>query len=139
MALVSPKQWTPPSAPGLFLLKPQTTEGGTFSAVQSFSTSPKHYAVFISDEGVLYPPALSHYEIPLSQFLIIQTPHPQQTWKTALEAAQSDLFQWIFLRTSKACDSSFLRKLQLSSKKFQLKIFLFSNAPLPHWFFKKLI
>lgn len=139
MALVSPKQWTPPSVSGLFLLKPQATEGGTFSAIRSFSAEKKHYAVFISDEGVLYAPALSHYQIPLSQFLIIQTPHAPQTWKTALEAAQSDLFKWIFLRTSKPCDSSFLRKLQLASKKHDLKIFLFSNAPLPHWFFKKLL
>jgi len=139
MALVSPKQWMPPSVAGLFLIKPQATEGGTFSAVHHFSSDTKSYAVFISHEGVLYPPALSQYQIPLSRFLIIQTPNSQQTWKTALEAAQSNLFQWIFLRTSQPCESSFLRKLQLASEKYQIKIFLFSNALLPHWFFKKLV
>lgn len=131
---------------GLFLLRPQRGEPGTAFALQclktqelgsSLSPTITDYGVFISEEGTLYPPALQKWQISLSQFLIIRTNTALQTWKSALEAVQTGLFRWIFLRTSKPCDVTHLRKLQLESERKNASVFLFSKAQLPHWFFKK--
>jgi hypothetical protein len=131
---------------GLFLFRPHRGEPGTAFALQCLKTqelgsslpSPHlSYGVFISDEGLLYPPALQKWQISLSRFLMIHTDTALQTWKSALEALQTGLFRWIFLRTSKPCDATHLRKLQLECKRKSTSVFLFSKAQLPHWFFKK--
>lgn len=131
---------------GLFLFRPHRGEPGTAFALQclktqelgsSLSSNNTDYGIFISDEGSLYPPALQKWQISLSNFLMIYTDTALQTWKATLEAIQTGLFRWVFLRTSKPCDGIHLRKLQLESEKKNTSVFLFSKAPLPHWFFKK--
>ncbi|MFM8270164.1 MAG: hypothetical protein ACKN9V_08250 [Pseudomonadota bacterium] len=131
---------------GLFLFRPHRGEPSTAFALQclktqglgsSLSPTSTDYGVFISEEGTLYPPALQKWQINLSQFLIIRTDTALQTWKSALDAIQTGLFRWIFLRTSKPCDVTHLRKLQLESERKKTSVFLFSKAQLPHWFFKK--
>jgi hypothetical protein len=98
------------------------------------SLSP--YFIFISDEGVLYPPALNLFSIPLSRFLMVKTPDSPSAWNTALEALQTGLFAFIFLRPSKLCHSSQLRRMQLLSEKLKAKVFLLSAEKLPHWTIK---
>jgi len=131
---------------GLFLFRPHRGEPSTAFALQCLKTqelgsshSSPHlsYGVFISEEGLLYPPALQKWQISLSRFLMIHTDTALHTWKAALEALQTGLFRWIFLRTSKPCDATHLRKLQLECKRKSASVFLFSKAQLPHWFFKK--
>lgn len=103
----------------------------------SLNPQKTDYGVFISDEGSLYPPALQKWQISLSKFLMIYTDGALQTWKATLEAIQTGLFRWVFLRTSQPCDGTHLRKLQLESERKNVSVFLFSKASLPHWFFKK--
>jgi hypothetical protein len=131
---------------GLFLFNPRRGEPCTSSALKCLQKqelgSPlpsfkKEYSIFISDEGTLYPPALQKWQIPLSQFLLIKTNGAMQSWKTTLEALQTGLFRWVFLRPSKPCDFVQLRKLQLEAEKRKASVFLFSQAKLPHWLFKK--
>lgn len=137
---------TPLSEFGLYLFRPHREEPNTAFALQclpkqelgsSLPPFKKEYCVFISDQGCIYPPALQKWQISLSQFLIIQTDTARQVWKVTLEALQTGLFRWIFLRPSQSCPVSHLRRLQIESKKRKTSIFLFSKAPLPHWFFKK--
>jgi len=131
---------------GLYLLCPQRGGPGTASALQHLqkkelgsplSPQQKEYAVFISDEGILYPPSLQKWHISLEQFLMIHTSSAYQSWKTALEALHTGLFRWVFLRPSQPCDTQHLRKMQIASEKKRSSVFLFSKAQLPHWFFKK--
>lgn len=131
---------------GLHLFCPQRGGPGTASALECLgkkelgsplSTQQKEYAVFISDEGILYPPTLHKWHISLEQFLMIHTSSAYQSWKTALEALHTGLFRWIFLRPSQPCDTQHLRKLQIESEKKRSSVFLFSKVQLPHWFFKK--
>ncbi len=128
---------------GLFLFHPQRGEPSTAFALEYLrnqklgSPQSSDYSVFISDEGTLYPPALQKRQISLSHFLLIQTDTAIQSWKAALEAVQTGLFRWVFLRPSQACDVTHLRKLQLESEKTNTSLFLFSHSKLPHWFFKK--
>lgn len=131
---------------GLFLLTPhkEVPENVPFpqalnreSSGTSLSFSSQEYGVFISDEGILYPPALQKWQIALSHFLMIQTKNAHQAWKAALEAVQTGVFRWVFLRPSQPCETAQLRKLQIESEKQKTSVFLFSKSKLPHWFFKK--
>ncbi|NBX92805.1 MAG: hypothetical protein EB120_02965 [Proteobacteria bacterium] len=131
---------------GLFLFNPHRGEPCTSSALKCLQKqelgSPlpslkQEYSVFISDEGTLYPPALQKWQIPLSRFLLIKTDGATQTWKASLEALQTGLFRWVFLRPSQPCNFVQVRKLQLEAEKRKASVFLFSKAKFPHWLFKK--
>jgi hypothetical protein len=95
------------------------------------------YFIFISDEGTVYPPALNALGIPLSKVLTVKTQNSDEVWKTALEALQTGLFSFVFLRPSKICSTSDLRKLQLWAERKKAKVFVLSDHPLPHWTLKK--
>lgn len=140
------KEIVTPSDFGMYLLCPHRGGPGTASALQCLqkielgsplSSQQKEYAVFISDEGILYPPTLQKWHISLEQFLMIQTNNAYQSWRTALEALHTGLFRWVFLRPSQPCDTQHLRKMQIESERKRTSVFLFSKVQLPHWFFKK--
>jgi len=97
------------------------------------------YFIFISDEGTIYPPALKVLGIPLSRVLTVKTDSSDQVWKTGLEAIQTGLFSFIFLRPSKTCPTANLRKLQLWAERKKSKVFVLSDHSLPHWTIKKKI
>lgn len=98
---------------------------------------PLPYAIFIADNGSLYPPSLHHHwEIPLSQLLLVTVKNPLEVWKVGLEAIQTGLFAWALLRPSQACPSYFLRKFQLAAEQTKSKVLLLCNAKLPHWTLK---
>src|SRR4051812_23347267 len=72
------------------------------------------YYLWIADEGCLNADALHHqWRIPLYRLLLVQVKTAQDVWRVGLEAIQTGLFSWVFLRPSQACDTSHLRKLQL--------------------------
>lgn len=92
------------------------------------------FSVWIADEGFPYPPLLQQrWEIPLSRLLMVKVPKATDTWKVCLEAIQTGLFKWIFLRPSSPCPASHLRKLQLASERLETQVFILSNDELPHW------
>jgi hypothetical protein len=95
--------------------------------------------IFISDEGTVYPPALNALGIPLSKVLTVKTETSQQVWKTGLEAIQTGLFSFVFLRPSKPCTTPDLRKLQLCAERKKNKVLVLSDHKLPHWTLKKKI
>jgi hypothetical protein len=97
------------------------------------------YFIFISDEGTIYPPALKVLAIPLSRVLTVKTETSDQVWKTGLEAIQTGLFSFVFLRPSKTCPTASLRKLQLWAERKKSKVFVLSDHSLPHWTLKKKI
>jgi len=97
------------------------------------------YFIFISDEGTIYPPALKVLGIPLSRVLTVKTETSDEVWKTALEAIQTGLFSFVFLRPSKTCPTASLRKLQLWAERKKNKVFVLSDHSLPHWTIKKKI
>ena len=97
------------------------------------------YFIFISDEGTIYPPALKVLGIPLSRVLTVKTETSDQVWKTGLEAIQTGLFSFVFLRPSKTCPTASLRKLQLWAERKKSKVFVLSDHSLPHWTIKKKI
>jgi hypothetical protein len=94
------------------------------------------YFVFISDEGSLYPPALAQKKIPLFRMLLVKTQDALSTWQASLEAIQTGLFEWIFLRPSKPCSPGYLRKLQLAAEKNHSRVLILSQEKLPHWLLK---
>ena len=95
-----------------------------------------HY-LWIADEGFLYPVALPfHCRTPVSRWLLVKARDPTETWKIALEAIQTGLFGFVFLRPSRSCDATHLRRLQLSSERTQTRIFLLGNLRFPHWVIK---
>lgn len=94
------------------------------------------YFVFISDEGSLYPPALLERKVPLQRVLLIKTKQAIETWTAAIEAVQTGLFSWIFLRPSQACPQGQMRKLQLLAEKTKARVLVFPSQKLPHWMFK---
>lgn len=94
------------------------------------------YFAFISDEGSLYPPALLEKKIPLHRMLFVKTKEALEVWRAAVEAVQTGLFSWVFLRPSRPCSTAQLRKLQLLSEKNKTKVFVFPSQKLPHWMFK---
>ena len=100
---------------------------------ENFST----YFIFISDEGTIYPPALNALGVPLTRVLSVKTNSSEEVWKTGLEALQTGLFSFVFLRPSKVCSTSTLRKLQLCSEQKKSKVFVLSDHKLPHWMFKR--
>ena len=102
-------------------------------------TANPAYAFFASDEGTFYPVPLYDSEIGrriLSRLLIVRLKAAEEVWKTGLEAVQTGLFQQVFLRPSRPSHPSFLSKLQIASEKTRSRIFLLSQAKLPHWVFK---
>ena len=102
-------------------------------SLQADPPDPSPYFIFISDLGMVYPPALQALAIPLSRILLVKTPNADSVWKTTLEALQTGLFSFIFLRPSGLCSTQFLRKLQLSTEKAHAKVFILSDLKLPHW------
>ncbi|MFM8314559.1 MAG: hypothetical protein ACKOA8_09765 [Deltaproteobacteria bacterium] len=95
------------------------------------------YFIFISDEGTIYPPSLNALGVPLSRVLSVKTETSEQVWRTGLEAIQTGLFSFVFLRPSKPCSTVVLRKLQLWSERKKIKVFVLSDHKLPHWMFKR--
>lgn len=91
------------------------------------------FLFWISDEGWLYPPSL---RIDLNRLILVKAPHAREVWRTALEAVQTGLFGWVFLRPSQACQASTLRKFQLSAERTQTRVFILPPLKLPHWVFK---
>ena len=92
------------------------------------------YYFWASDGGSLYPEALYHFwQIPLSHLCLVCPPTPQEVWRVGLEAIQTGLFGWVFLRPSLPCHPSHLRKLQLHAEKTRTRVLLFSENKLPHW------
>ena len=103
--------------------------------------SPREETFFlwVSDEGYLFPEALSQrYQFPLHQLVIVKVPAAVEAWKVALEGAQAGLFGWIFLRPSKACPPAFIRKLQLQAERARSRIVIFCPEKLPHWLVKEM-
>jgi hypothetical protein len=101
------------------------------------ATAVEAYYLFIADEGFLYPGVLAYqWKIPLSRLVLAKVPDPNEVWRVGLEAIQTGLFSWVFLRPSRACPANHLRKLQLSAERTQSRVFLLSNLKLPHWMFK---
>lgn len=97
----------------------------------------KEYAVWISDTGVLNAEAFHQLEcFPLQNLIVAYPPEPRDVWRIGLEAIQSGLFRWAFLKVSEGCEPSFLRKLQLASEKIHCRTFILCARPLPHWLFR---
>jgi hypothetical protein len=86
--------------------------------------------VWISDEVMLYPPAAA---LTPSQWLMIQTPKAQETWRVTLEAIQSGLFRGVFARPSVGCSAPQLRKLQLAAERSRNQVFILGKVQIPHW------
>lgn len=112
---------------------PETVDGTpSGSSFRPPTTSPQY--VWVSDEVMLYPPAaFSRYAIRSSQWLFIQTPKAQETWRVTLEAIQSGLFKRVFLRPAVGCAVPQLRKLQLAAEKFRTQVFVLGKITIPHW------
>lgn len=99
----------------------------------SVGKSEEEYAVFVADEGILYPTVLASGPLPLSRWLLVKTDKPEDVWKVGLEAIQTGLFGWILLRPSRACHPHHLRKLQLSAERTRSRVLILSSLKLPHW------
>ena len=94
-------------------------------------------SLWVSDDSELYPEAIHHYwGIPLSRVLLIKTPSSEDAWKVSVDAVQTGLFAWVFLKTDRAGEARVLRKLQILSEKTQTKVLLLCQAKLPHWTLK---
>lgn len=108
--------------------------------VQSDPPSPTSgtsgYYIFISEGGSLYPPALLEKKVPLSRMLLVKTQEAKETWRAAIEAVQTGLFSWIFLKPSKGCGQGQIRKLRLLADKAKTRVLVFPSERLPHWMFK---
>lgn len=113
----------------------------TEAALLESTQAPKanqSYFFWVADEGVLYPEAIhQEWEIPLSRLLFVKATEPKEVWKTALDAAQTGIFQTIFVRPSQACPTAHLRKLQLTAEKQNCSVFLLTPFAIPHWMLKK--
>ena len=94
------------------------------------------YALFISDEGSVYPPTLQAHHIPFGQLLIIKAKDPDSVWKTSLEAMQTGLFSFVIMRPSRPCPAHYLRNLQLCAERKQVKVLILCDERLPHWTLK---
>ncbi len=115
------------------------TEAALLESTQTQKAN-QSYFLWVADEGVLYPEAVhQEWEIPLSHLLFVKAAEPKEVWKTALDAAQTGLFQTIFVRPSQACPTAHLRKLQLVAEKQKCSIFLLTSFEIPHWMLKKTI
>jgi len=102
-------------------------------SVQAWET----FFLWVSDEGYLFPETLSQrFHFPLQQLVLAKVPTALDVWKVALEATQSGLFGWIFLRPSRGCPPAFLRKLQLHSERMRSRIIILCPEKLPHWLLK---
>lgn len=109
------------------------------SGAESRASDPPSSAFFlwVADEGVLYAEALhERWHIPLYRLLLVKVPDPQEVWRVGLEAVQTGLFGWVFLRASRACGTAHLRKLQLCAEKASCRVFLLNETKLPHWTLK---
>ena len=91
-------------------------------------------SLWLSNEGELYPEAIQQYwNIPLSRMLLIRAPSTEEVWRTALDAVQTGLFAWIFLKTERSGQSAQMRKLQLAAEKTKTRILILCQARIPHW------
>lgn len=121
----------PPSLPSSRALSPLRKK--------SQITQYPDWALWVADEGHLYPPALYHnWNIPLSQILMVKVPSAMDVWRVALESLQTALFRWVILRPSKSCSDAFLRKIQIETRKVRRQVFILSNATLAHWTLQKI-
>ncbi len=99
---------------------------------------PSSYALWISDEGWLYPPTLHHHwNIPLDRLLLVRVNDALDVWRLSLEAIQTGLFQWTLLRPSRLCSTHSLRKLQLTAEATRCQVIVISEQRLPHWILRK--
>ena len=95
------------------------------------------FYLWVADEGVLYAEALhERWKIPLYRLLMVKVPEAGEVWRVGLEAVQTGLFGWVFLRASRACGTAQLRKLQLCAEKARCRVFLLNESKLPHWTLK---
>lgn len=115
----------------------QCATGFALACLKSFLNSapgPPPLSLWISDEGLPYAPLVSQQgQIPLSRFLYVKVPSANEAWKVGIEATQTSLFAWIFLRPTKGCPVPLLRKLQLCSERTQTRLLLLMKEALPHW------
>jgi hypothetical protein len=99
--------------------------------------APSSYSLFISDEGLLYPPAVvTQWKIPLAHLLLVKARDAPEVWRAGLEGVQTGLFAWIFLRPSRGCEAAHLRRLQLGAERTRTRVCLLTQARLPHWMMK---
>lgn len=108
-------------------LPPSEKKGDTLS---------EGYFLFASDEGFFYPLPLYHHPLGkqfLSRLLIVKISEAKDVWKVGLEATQTGLFRFVFLRPSQTCQVPFLRKLQLAAERTQSRVLLLSQQEIPHW------
>ncbi|MBI4404232.1 MAG: hypothetical protein HY537_08730 [Deltaproteobacteria bacterium] len=108
----------------------------TAYALALLSQNPQALALWISDEGLLYPALLPLWNIPLQSIVLIQAKSHSDVWKTGLEAVRSGLFDFVLLRPSRPCHAHFLRKLQIQAEHTQRNVFLLCQSQLPHWVLK---
>lgn len=101
-------------------------------AYLGFSYGPPPLSIWISDEGLLYPPVLSSYW-PLSRFVLVKASSAKEVWTAGLEAVQSGLFDWVCLKASRGCEAAHLRKLQIQSERTESRVLLLPRQKLPHW------
>jgi len=111
-----------------------------FSRALQKSQKEETYFFWVSDEGVLNADALHHrWQVPLSRLLMVKARDAPEVWRIGLEAIQTGLFGFLFLRASSPCQSAQLRKLQLVAEKMRSEVFLLTPRPLPHWTLKETI
>lgn len=92
------------------------------------------YCLWISDEAMLYPPALlCRSSIPLSRWCFVRVEAPKEAWRVGLEATYTGLFQWILVRPSQTCSPAHLRRLQIAAERARTKILVLGNLKIPHW------
>ncbi len=114
------------------------TEGAFFTALRT--STDEDYFLWIADGGELYAEALLHdWTLPLSRLLQVKARDAPEAWRVALEATQTSLFRFVFLRVSIPCAVAQLRKFQLVAEKNRCDVFLLTPAPLPHWTLRETI
>ena len=123
--------------------KHENQRTASFSAPEAqHSSSPAQLTtpltIWVADGGFLYPPTLHHrWTVSLNNILIVKTEDPMDVWRVGLEAVQTGLFDNILLRPSRACPTSYLRKIQLIAEKNRKNIFVLTEKKLPHWILRK--
>lgn len=132
---------------------PPSLEGGLFQ-ISSLSSGATQFAfklmdtwlrddkdlgpcLWVSDNSSPYPGAMmASFSMLLSRLICVRPPQPQEVWSVGLEAIQSGLFRGVFLRPSKACSISHLRRLQLASEKTKTAVFLLGKIQISRWMMK---
>lgn len=87
-----------------------------------------------SDQGTLYPESLYHrWGVDPHRLLLVTLPEASDVWRVGLEAVQTGLFAWAFLRPSRGTSVAHLRKLQLEAEKTGTRVLLLLEQKLPNW------